>query len=66
MAQGSPLLETSLIALVDILVEKIEPTHIEPSIEEEPPMDEMLIVVEVSDAVTEFTGNRCPRQFHQF
>ena len=29
-------------------------------------MDEIPIVVEVSGAVTKFTCDRCPRQFHQF
>ena len=61
VAQESPLFETSLIAPVDTLVEKIEPTHIKPSVEEEPPMDEMPTIVEVSRVVIEFTGNRCPQ-----
>ncbi len=66
MAQESPLLETSLIAPVDTLMERIGPTHIEPSIEELPLVDEIPIVVEVSRAVTESGGDRCPRLFHQF
>ena len=55
MAQESPLLETSLIALIHILVDKIEPTHIEPSIEEEPPIDERLTIAKVPIAMTKFT-----------
>ena len=35
-------------------------------VEEEPPMDKMPNIGEVSKAVIEFTCNRCPRQFHQF
>ena len=61
MLQESPLLETSSIAPVDTLVEWVEPTHIEPSVEGVPPMDEVPTIVEVSRAVTEFTGDRCPR-----
>ena len=33
VTQDSPLLETSLSVLVDILVERVEPTPVEPSIE---------------------------------
>lgn len=65
MAQESPLLETSLIDPADTLVERIKPTHIEPLVEGVPSLDEMPIVVEVSGVVTEFTGDRCPQQFHQ-
>lgn len=47
-------------------MERIEPTHIEPFVEEEPHMDEMPIAVEVSRAMIEFAGDRYPWQFHQF
>ena len=60
MVWESPLLETSLIAPVDTMVERIEPTHIEPFVEGVPSLDEMPTVAEVSGAVTEFTGDRCP------
>ena len=66
VVQESPLLETSLIALVDTLVERIEPTRIEPIVEGFPSLDEMPTIVEISRAVTEFTGDGFPRQFHQF
>ena len=55
-----------MIATVDTLVERIEPTRIEPFVEGVPYLDEMPTVAEASGAVTEFTGDRCPRQFHQF
>lgn len=60
MAQESPLLETSLIAPVDTLVERIEPTHIKPFVEGVPSLDEIPTVAEVSGAVTEFTDDRFP------
>ncbi len=56
MAQESPLLKTSLITLVDTLVERLEPTHLEPFVEAVPPMDEMPTLAEVSKAMIEFTG----------
>ena len=65
MTQESPISKTSLIGPVDTLVERIEPTHIELSVEEVPPMDELMIVAEVSRAVIESTGDRCPRQYER-
>ena len=61
MVQESPLLDTSLIAPINTLVERIEPTRIEPFVEGVPHMDEMPTVAEVSGVVTEFTGDRCPQ-----
>lgn len=49
-------------APVDTLVERIELTHIEPFFEGEPSLDEIPIVAEVSRAMTEFIGDRCPRK----
>lgn len=66
MAYEPPLLDTSLIAPVDTLVERIEPTRIEPFVEGVPSLDEMPTVAEISGATTEFTGDRCPQQIHQF
>ena len=64
VAQESPLLETSLIAPIDTLVERIEPTRIKPFVEEVPSLDEMPTIAEVSGVVTKFTSDRCPRQLH--
>lgn len=50
-----------MIALVDTLVGRIEPF-----VDGVPPMDEMPTIVEGSEAMTTFIGDRCPRQFHQF
>jgi len=66
VAQESPLLETSLIAPINTLVERIEPTRINPFVEGVPSLDEMPKVAEVFGVVTEFIGDRCPRPFHQF
>ena len=52
MAQESPLLETSLIVPVDTLVERIEPTHIEPFVEGVTSLDETPIVAEVFGVVS--------------
>lgn len=60
VAQQTPLLETSLIAPVDTLVKIIEPNHIEQFVEGVPSLDDIPTVAELSGAVTEFTGDRCP------
>ena len=64
VAHESPLLETSLIALVDTLVERIEPTSIEPFVEGVPSLDEMPTIPEVFRVMIEFIGDRCPWKSH--